>query len=205
PLRAVLRGEGGATPASPPRSPTEPALAACRRGCEPGLRRDLPQDELVVAEQRRRDRRDHARTVERRQVLLLDCRPHLVHEALADLPLRLDRRSKLIRLHRSELLDQRLRTRHCHLRPPLVEGRYPGRLPIPAPVRSSGIRPFGGLFLLRRAAVRRGATPSSRFAEVGRRSPRQRCLRSGTPASRQGPLCCFRPPPSRCSSLPCCR
>ena len=91
-------------------------VAACRKQ---RLGRNLAQDELVVAEQRRRDRGDHTRPIKWRQLLLLDRGLHLLDQAPAELPLRLDRRPKLSRLHRSELLDQRAMHRSCHKATPL--------------------------------------------------------------------------------------
>jgi len=69
--------------------------------------RDLAEDELVVAKQRRGDRGDRAHSVERRQALLLDGAFNLLDQPLRDLPFRLDRASKVSRLYRSELLDER--------------------------------------------------------------------------------------------------
>src|SRR6266498_5928818 len=116
--------KGGRSEQLLPRSFGRACLLAPHRRREERLRRDLAQDELVVAEQRRRDRGDHARSVERRELLLLDRAPNLLHEALADLPLRLDRRSKLSRLHRSELLDQGSSTRSRHQETPFVWNGY---------------------------------------------------------------------------------
>src|SRR5213078_4227475 len=74
-------------------------------------------DELVVAEQGRRDRGDHTSSVERREMLLLDRPANLLDQAFGELPFRLDRWSELSRLHRSELLDQGRCNRSCHLDP----------------------------------------------------------------------------------------
>src|SRR5439155_10118117 len=66
---------------------------APRRCCEQRLRRDLTQDELVVAEERGRNRGDDARPIERCQLLLLDGHADLFHKLVRDLPLRLNRRT----------------------------------------------------------------------------------------------------------------
>src|SRR6266536_1713014 len=113
--------KGGRSEQLLPRSFGRACLLAPHRRREERLRRDLAEDELVVAEQRRRDRGDHARTVEWRQLLLLDRASNLFHEALAELPLRLDRRPELSRLHRSELLDQGSCSRSSHISNPLMD------------------------------------------------------------------------------------
>src|SRR5215831_16660586 len=69
-------------------------LAPGWRGAQKRLGRDLAQDELVVAKERGRQRRDRARAVERRQLPFLDRDLDLLDELLCDLPLRLDRRPK---------------------------------------------------------------------------------------------------------------
>src|SRR5438034_8752091 len=85
-------------------------LAPAWRAREQRLRRDFAENELVVAKQRRRDRGDRPSSVEWCQVPLLDGALNLLDEPLRDLPFRLDRGRKVGRLHRSELLDERL----CH-------------------------------------------------------------------------------------------
>jgi integrase len=55
-------------------------LVPARRPREQRLRGELARDELVVAEQRRRDRRDQARSIERREGLLLDALLHLLDQ-----------------------------------------------------------------------------------------------------------------------------
>src|SRR5207249_3848306 len=87
---------------------------APRRCCEQRLRRDLTQDELVVAEERGRNRGDDARPIERCQLLLLDGHADLFHKLVRDLPLRLNRRTELGRLHRRELVHERMCNRSCH-------------------------------------------------------------------------------------------
>jgi hypothetical protein len=76
--------------APPSRLVLRAVLPACRRGRKQRLGRDFAQDELVVAEECRGDRRDHPRSVKRRQLLLLDRATNLLNQALAELPLRLD-------------------------------------------------------------------------------------------------------------------
>ncbi len=62
-LRAKSRREGACAPSRVP-----PGLTPARRAREQRLRRDFAENELVVAKQRRRDRRDRPRSVEWCQV-----------------------------------------------------------------------------------------------------------------------------------------
>src|SRR5439155_14813122 len=102
----VKRGkEKGFASFSFPLAQCRPELTPARRRREQRLRRDLAEDELVVAKQRRCDRGDRARSVEWCQVPLLDGALNLLDEPLRDLPFRLDRPRKVGRLHRGELLD----------------------------------------------------------------------------------------------------
>src|SRR2546423_9338177 len=97
----------GKAPSPLPLAACRPQLAPARRCREQRPRRNLAQDELVVAKQRRCDRGDRGRrSVERRQVLLLD-RALNLDQPLRDLPLRLDRTPKVSRLRRGELSHER--------------------------------------------------------------------------------------------------
>src|SRR5215470_9139023 len=99
------------------------------RGGQKRLGRDIAQDELVVAKERGRQRRDRARAVERRQLPFLDRDLDLLDELLCDLPLRLDRRPEVGWLHHRELVHERRCDRCRHEQPPLKSdngaiGRY---------------------------------------------------------------------------------
>src|SRR5439155_2722835 len=93
--RLLIQQEEGACRPLPLLIRRERGSLASRRCCEQRLRRDLAQDELVVAEERGRDRGDDARAIERRQLLLLDGEADLLHKLVRGLPLRLDRRTEL--------------------------------------------------------------------------------------------------------------
>src|SRR5207302_5396644 len=187
---------------------------APRRCCEQRLRRDLTQDELVVAEERGRDRGDDACSIERRQLLLLYVPADLFHELVRDLPLRLDRRTELGRLHRRELVDERVGNRSSHKQQPPLGSETVSSFSRPPARRCAGCcrklrtsdsgvfcavcgflrpTPLGGFCEIRQAAT---AGRLRLFVSVGYPTTKHRLLHSLISAdrcrSRAGMGCCTR-------------